>query len=320
MLQEDDVRDVTLVKGASPSIEPETGFAAYLLRSLNDRWKKYLKELRGCRKECTEESVHDLRVAIRRLLSTLDVLRPLFPDDRLTALRKELKDLLGEFSPLRDVQVQMLLLVQFLAAYPSLQPLYTTLVLKERKLTKRLRKHIKKAATSRIPRYMAVARGQLYVVLKDRARVDGKTKALVATAAAAFARAVQLKEMIEPANTETIHDLRLAFKKFRYSTEMLQPIFPWMTKEHFATMNRYQVRMGDIQDIEVFIDTVNAFVLKKRRKADESLLPMHQELARRKTELVAAFLSSADDLHKLWTPTSEIVTITVPHSEFPISR
>lgn len=309
-----------MVTGPSPSVDPENSFAPYLFRSLNERWKKYLKQLRSCRKECTEESVHDLRVAIRRLLSTLDVLRPLFPDRRLTVVRRELKDLLDEFSPLRDVQVQMLLLVQFLAVYPSLQPLYTMLVLKERKLTKRLRKRIRRAAASRIPRHMAAVRGQLYIALKDAGRVESKTKALVATAAAAFARAVQLKEMIEPADTGTIHDLRLAFKKFRYSTEMLHPLFPWMTKEYSAAMNRYQVRMGDIHDIEVFAGTVNAFVLKKRRKADESLLPMHQELVRRKAELLDAFFSAVEDLHALWMPGSHSAAPTDARSESPHSQ
>ncbi len=313
------VNDITIVAGTNspPRIGAPADFSAHLLRSLTDRWKKYLKELRGCRKECTEESVHDLRVAIRRLLSTLNILTPLFPDKRLTVLRKELKELLGEFSPLRDVQVQMVMLAKLLATYPSLQPLYTALVVREIKLTKRIRKRIKKAGVSRIPRRMAAVRGQLYTAMQDGVRVEAKTKALVATAGAAFAHAVQLKEMIEPAQTETIHDLRLAFKKFRYSAEMLQPLFPWLTKERLVAMNDYHVRMGDIQDIEVFMDTLNAFVLKKKRNTDESLLPLHQELARRRTELIDAFIASADDLYALWAPTDDQA---VPRSEFLIPK
>lgn len=313
------VNDITMIAGTntpSPVAAP-ADFSTHLLRSLTERWRKYLKELRGCRKECTEESVHDLRVAIRRLLSTLNILTPLFPDKRLTVLRKELKELLGEFSPLRDVQVQMVMLAKLLATYPSLQPLYTALVVREIKLTKRIRKRIKKAGVSRIPRRMAAVRGQLYTAMQDGVRVEAKTKALVATAGAAFAHAVQLKEMIEPAQTETIHDLRLAFKKFRYSAEMLQPLFPWLTKERLIAMNTYQVRMGDIQDIEVFIDTINAFVLKKKRNIDESLLPLHQELARRRTELIDAFIASADELYALWTPTGDP---TVSRFEFPNSQ
>ena len=37
-----------------------------LLESLDERWRKFRLELKVCREEFSEESVHDLRVAARR--------------------------------------------------------------------------------------------------------------------------------------------------------------------------------------------------------------------------------------------------------------
>ncbi|HEX2698114.1 MAG TPA: hypothetical protein VHM28_10430, partial [Anaerolineales bacterium] len=44
---------------------------ALLLTSLDERWKTYRAQVKTCRKEFSEEAVHDLRVAARRLLAVL---------------------------------------------------------------------------------------------------------------------------------------------------------------------------------------------------------------------------------------------------------
>jgi CHAD domain-containing protein len=64
--------------------------------------------LKRCQKKYSEAAVHDLRVATRRLISTLDLLSELRPDDDLRQTRRKLKKTLDLFSPLRDVQVQLL--------------------------------------------------------------------------------------------------------------------------------------------------------------------------------------------------------------------
>ena len=62
-----------------------------LLEAFDARWKKYRKELRRCRKECSEESVHDLRVATRRLVGWIDIVQLTMPDKRLRKVRQVLK-------------------------------------------------------------------------------------------------------------------------------------------------------------------------------------------------------------------------------------
>lgn len=280
--------------------EQQHQLAEHLIATLNARWRKFSLELKHCQTGFSEESVHDLRVSIRRLNATLDFIRNILPDERLQKMRRELSKLLGTLSPLRDVHVQMLSLVQLIAPYPSLQPLYTVLVLRERKLIKRAGRLLAKARASDHTRTVAWVRRSLRALLRDPSTAARKQAGLIATAGAAFARAVQMKELMEPEQPGTIHRLRVAFKKFRYTAEMLQPLLPWITKEHLKALNAYQVRMGEIQDIEVFTATINRFALKRKGVGSDSLLSLRQELARRRLELVDAFLATADNLHAFW--------------------
>ena len=57
-----------------------------LLDSLNTRWDKYKAELKTCRSEFSEEAVHDFRVATRRLLASLDLLRAVMRDAKIKKL------------------------------------------------------------------------------------------------------------------------------------------------------------------------------------------------------------------------------------------
>ena len=56
--------------------------------------------------------------------------------------------------------------------------------------------------------------------------------------------------MVRRNNTKTIHQMRVAFKRFRYMSELLQTMLPRLTKKHLRRMQEYQSMMGDIQDME----------------------------------------------------------------------
>jgi CHAD domain-containing protein len=84
--------------------------------------------------------------------------------------------------------------------------------------------------------------------------------------------------------------------------EALQPILPDVTKQQLKAMNAYQVRMGDIQDIEVLRASMNAYAATKQGAARRSLVPVQLELDRRHAMLIDAFLQSADELYTFWNP------------------
>ena len=64
---------------------------ALLITALDGRWENYRVQVKTCRREFSEEAVHDLRVATRRLLAVLDIARALDPNPRLQKTRRFLK-------------------------------------------------------------------------------------------------------------------------------------------------------------------------------------------------------------------------------------
>ncbi len=50
-----------------------------LLEAIDQRWEKYREQIKTCRREFSEEAVHDLRVAARRLLALVDLIRAISP-------------------------------------------------------------------------------------------------------------------------------------------------------------------------------------------------------------------------------------------------
>jgi len=74
-----------------------------------------------------------------------------------------------------------------------------------------------------------------------------------------YARVIQLYERVDPAQPDTIHRLRIAFKKFRYMVESVHPILEGFAEDYLKRMHDYQALMGDIQDMEVALQKLSEF-------------------------------------------------------------
>jgi hypothetical protein len=95
------------VKRKSSERTPNASAAALLARMLWQRWKKFRKHYRRCRRECELQTVHNVRTSLRRLLSTLDLVAVIHADRELEKACRRLKKLFDHFSELRDIQVQI---------------------------------------------------------------------------------------------------------------------------------------------------------------------------------------------------------------------
>ena len=105
-----------------------------LLDAVDTRWKKYRSELKTCQAEFSSEAVHDVRVAVRRLLAIFDLLRSVSHHPRIQKIRRELKGQLDDLDELRDVQVQLADISEFVHDLPELNILREYLQKKEKKL------------------------------------------------------------------------------------------------------------------------------------------------------------------------------------------
>jgi len=116
---------------------------------------------------------------------------------------------------------------------------------------------------------------------------------------AAFARAVGACNPY-PRGCPSIHRLRVAFKKFRYTVEVVQPLLDQMGKTELKALNAYQTAMGEIQDAEVLLASIRSFAARRGRPTAISFLPVHQALTSLRMARVEAFMKSAHHLMSFW--------------------
>ena len=102
------------------------------LRKSLKRWNKLRKGLASCRYSLPHEEVHDFRVETRRLLSLIDLLKPLQNDrDKVGKVRRLLCGCLDGFAALRDTQVQLHLLDKHRRLFPETKILRRILIHRE---------------------------------------------------------------------------------------------------------------------------------------------------------------------------------------------
>lgn len=224
-----------------------------LLDSLNTRWDKYKAELKNCRREFSEEAVHDFRVAARRLLSSLDLIRAVIQEPRIQKIRRILKDQLDDLDDLRDIQALLADISEIIHKIPMLQPFQEYLQNKEKYLLKVARKEIKSLKIANLTKRIQKLNEIVEAFKQD------KDMSLTSVIDEAYAVVNQRYTLIDPAQPATIHRLRIAFKKFRYMVEAVSPILQNLPKDHLKRMHDYQAAMGDIQDMEVALQQLADF-------------------------------------------------------------
>jgi CHAD domain-containing protein len=261
--------------------------------SLDERWKKYREQLKVCKQEFSEEAVHDLRVATRRLLAVLDLLRALNPHPRVQKARRLLKNQLDSLNDLRDTQVMLVDVYELMASFPGLNAFEEYLLRREKNLLRRARKEIREMEISELKRRIDKSKA----ALKEKAGGAGWTARLLSVVDQAHARAGQAYGQIDASQSASIHRFRVAFKKFRYMVEIVHPVLKDYPEEYLKQMHNYQSRMGDVQDAEVFLSTLTEFSEQKVASLSPSVLKSFED---QRTEIVAKFMEGKEEIHLFW--------------------
>jgi len=274
---------------ASTSIAPQP-----LLEALDKRWKDYRAELKRCRAEFSNEAVHDLRVAARRMLALIRLLNSISPRPRLQKLSRAFKDQLDEFDDLRDTQVILAEISETLRELPQLQEFQDYLQGIEKSLLKTLRKKLKVIDLFDVSKRIR----RLRESLKTESNRDLVPQILQAVDDA-FLITKQRQNWIIPAQSATIHRVRIAFKSFRYMVEITQPLLQNFPSENLKHMHDYQALMGEIQDVEVMMQTLaDAPVHASSFDAE----PVRRYYERRHARAISAYIEDMNQLDTFWRP------------------
>ena len=275
--------------------EPETN--QILLEALEQRWKNYRAELKRCRAEFSNEAVHDLRVATRRMLALIQLLNSIAPRPRLRKLTRAFKDQLDEFDDLRDTQVILAEISEILQELPQLHDFQKHLQFTEEKLLRNLRKKIKQLESSEVTKRIR----KTHESIETESSPDLNSLVMQAVDDV-YLITKQRLGWVEATRSATIHRVRIAFKSLRYMIEIVQPLLHDLPVENFKRMNDYQSLMGEIQDAEVFAQTLADF---SEHASFSDLEPVRRYYEHRHAEAISAYVREMTQLDTFWRSAPE---------------
>ena len=265
-----------------------------LIGALDERWEKYRAELKNCKDEFSEEVVHDLRVATRRLRAVMDMLRQLDPEPRVKKVRRFLKDQLNALDELRDTQVMLGEVSESLADFPDLKEFEEHLQSREKKLLRKTHKEIKDSEPASLEKRVEKIRSWIEENVQGR----GWKARLLSVVDQVYARALQALGEVDPSQPASIHRLRVTLKKFRYTVEVVYPVLRGYPEECLEQMHDYQSRMGDVQDAVVFLNTLTEYAQQAEEAA--SLAAVQKAFEKRQKDLIDKFMEGKEELHHYW--------------------
>lgn len=282
---------------AIKSDSPEVPVNRFLLQALDERWEKYRAELKRCRAEFSNEAVHDLRVASRRMLAFGRLMNSISPRPRLQKLNRAFKDQLDEFDDLRDIQVVLAEISETIQELPQLQEFQDHLQNVEKSLLKTLRKKLRVIDLFDVSKRIR----RMREALKAEPNENFISPAFQAVDGA-FLITRQRRNWVNPAQATSIHRVRVAFKTFRYMVEIIHPVLQDFPFENLKCMHDYQSLMGEIQDVEVIMQ---ALADAPVQVSSFDPVPVRGYYERCHAKAVSAYLEQKDQLDTFWRPTPD---------------
>lgn len=290
----------------SPSIaDASRPAAAQLLpNALESAWKNYLSELERCRTEFSQDAIHDLRVTTRRLMAVIELLRALEPRPRLKKIIRDLKGQLDQFDELRDTQVILSELSERVQELPDLQGFQNHQRVTEERLLQTLKDEIDRLDIHPLSRRIRKTRD-----IFEKQTAENLGPEVLQAVDDVYLRTRRRLDEVDLTRPATIHHVRVAFKRFRYLVEMIQPLLKDFPPTNLKWMNDYQTLMGDVQDAEVFLQRLGDY-FTHGSISDPVLIRRYYE--RRKALTVSAFAEHMNQLNLFWRP--------APDEPFPWER
>ena len=269
-----------------------------LLLALIDKHRdKYKCEVRLCREQFSNEAIRGLRIASRRMLALVQLLRMLNLGPNLQNLRCVLKYQMDGFDNLRDIQVVLAEISGTVQEIPSLLPFRKYLQKSEKRLLRSVKKKFKKMKRVDTAKWI-IKRSEL----REARIIENVPGRMLQAVDEAFLITQQRLGRVDPTNPDTIHSVRLGFKKFRYLVEMIHPILGNFPRENLERMKNYQGAMGAIQDLEILLRTLTDFAASAHVFDPKPAFGFYEK---RHTETISVYLDEMDALNTFWRTTPD---------------
>ena len=253
--------------------------------------------------EGDEISVHQARVASRRLREALPVLGTTADEDALDRAGRRVRRITRALGPVRELDVTLLLLAELEGKGAAPQrgiARVRAAVIEERQ--KRRRAMLAEIKPSRLEKL----RKRLVQVAAPAQRKEPTRTALAEAAAKASDRAKRLRAAIERAGgiylADRLHRVRIEAKKLRYALEIQRELTKSRSTAGLVRLKAEQDLLGRVHDLEVLIERtreVQAKLPGTNRRAMTELNRLIRALEAECREGHAVYMHGRDQLIKL---------------------
>ncbi len=246
------------------------------------------------------ESVHDFRVSARRLIAAMDIILAVIEHEPLRREHRRLRRTLKSLNALRDLEIQRLEAAKISRSHQVLAPLLASLRVHERQLGLEARRQIRKLDPAMLQQSIASAMELLRSLDASPPSASALGSAVHAARAIGFLTLLRNTARASSGDEQSLHRVRVALKKFRYTTEVLAPCLPSAVRKQIARIQQLQDVFGAVQDWVIVSACITTFLRRRGFARQASMLPILRDLQERRTMLVHSAVSSFGLVPTLW--------------------
>ncbi len=257
----------------------DNGFLFLAVRFLRKQHKALITHLEGCRSAEDIESVHQSRVACRRIRSALRMFSPCFEAKTLKSWQKEFKRLTRALGPARDTDVQIAFVQTFIHNLPDdgskrFRPGIGRLLLRLRQKRDAVQPDVIKAIhriekSGVLEQLGSAILGSLYRI--RRHHVSIKTPFVYRSSHERIGQQLEALlsyeySLTDPQAKRTHHQMRIAAKRLRYTMEICKPLYSEPFGDILKSMKKLQTLLGDIHDCDVWESHIDSFIEEEKER------------------------------------------------------
>ena len=211
---------------------------------------EYRRSLTACGRRLSRPAVHRLRVAIRRLLTCIELLRA--AGRKFPSVRRDLKRQMGALGALRDTQVQLKAIRSEPQYVDAMRPLVRRLRRLRRSEAKAARKALRGAAALRLLKQFnpGPAPGSARETMRLREFIEGGLQ-----------RTARSLSSLAHAGPARRHRARKRLRRFYFVMEALKPVWHGDRDGRLSSsVHECQGAIGQIRDREILLRQVGRLV------------------------------------------------------------
>lgn len=278
---------------------PSTDLGEVIIRTLEVRWTVLRKALDAARKKPGARRVHDLRIALRRMASVVALIETVVDGRAERRLRKRVDRLLQMLGDLRDTHVQRKEIAAMCRRFPALEGLRERLEKRERAREREVECKLGKLDVGALQMFFEEVAAEALLALSSPSLLERHRQTLFEAVNRRFSRLIDRRRELDVADIATMHAMRVAFKKFRYMVEVLQPMLVGLGKAQLDSMQAFQTMMGDVSDLDVLNRRLATWRAKHQRGASE-LVAAQDDVGRRLLQKTDTLVAAADEIYGFW--------------------